>query len=150
MNCKLIGILSAFSWNRHSSHTGARFWEDFLNEKSKKKRICLCCSGMTFFRDFASSFSVKFWWFVITHCFTSLKLTFEHVQALFSSLLRCLNMEKKASGFSFWSSRVGVVYIPQEELNVFLTFIFLRYFVCRLVHFHNPWFYLNKTDVCGT
>ena len=43
---------------------------------------------------------------------------------------------------------MGVALILQEELNGFLTFIFLRYFVVKNLHFRNPCFCLSKTDVC--
>ena len=94
MNCKFSCIFRTFSWNRHHSHTGARFWEGFYTKKVRQNVIFLCCFEMSFFRAFASSFLVNFWLFFTTHHFTSIKLTFKHVQALFSSLLRCLNMEK--------------------------------------------------------
>ena len=49
---------------------------------------------------------------------------------------------------AFWISRVGVVYIFEEELNGFLTDYFTCYFVVKIIDFRGPWFCLSKTEVC--
>ena len=49
MNCEIIDNFRTFSWNRHHSHTGARFWEGFYTKKVRKHVIILCCFEMSFF-----------------------------------------------------------------------------------------------------
>ena len=148
MNCEIIDIFRTFSWNRHHSHTGARFWEGFYTKKVRKKRDLFVLFRNAVFRDFASSFLIIFLWLFTTHRFTSIKLRFSKVQSLFSCRLRCLKNGKMAPADAFWSSRVGVVYIFEEELNGFLTVYFTWYFVSKILHFRNPWFCFSKTKVC--
>ena len=81
--------------------------------------FCVCVL-FRFFGVFLVFFFDQNSYLGVTHRFAQIKLTFSHVQALFSSCLRCLKSGKLRSAASFWSSRSRVVYILQEELNRFL------------------------------
>ena len=95
MNCKLIDIFRTFSGNRHLSHTGARFWEGLYTTKVRQNVFLLCFLKNTFFVILRRRFQLIFDDLSQPLIFPIIKLTFSHVQALFSSHLRCLETEKR-------------------------------------------------------
>ena len=123
--------------NRHPVSTGALFSEGSGPKKVRKNELFWGTFFVSLECMFWVSFLVTTWWFVITYCFSSVKLRCGKVHAMLSSCVRCLKSGKMRPADSFWSSRAWVVYIFEEELNGFLTVNFTWYFVVKICRFRD-------------
>ena len=125
---------------------------DFCSPTQRKKRdkswFSLAASIQRFllFQD-----AIFMLFFMISHnpSFYINKTMFSRLHPLYYSTPRRLKSGKMVSADAFWSSRARMVYILQEELNVFFILSDISSCLAQICDFQGLWFCLSKTKVFG-